>query len=51
MDEFGNEDTTKKILINYEVIDEFGNQDPLIKVGVVDTTAPVISPNDVVIRS
>ena len=47
VDEFGNEDTTKKILINYEVIDEFGNQASLDReVRVVDTTAPVISPND-----
>ena len=43
----GQEDNNQKISIKYEVIDEFGNQASLDReVRIVDTTAPVITPND-----
>lgn len=47
IDQNGNEDSTKKVVIKYEVTDQFGHQAKLDReVRVVDTTPPVISLND-----
>lgn len=47
VDQSGKEDSTKKVLIKYEVTDQFGHQVKLDReVRVVDTTPPVISLND-----
>ena len=47
IDQNGNEDSNKKVVIKYEVTDQFGHQAKLDReVRVVDTTPPIISLND-----